>query len=179
MKAYEGNEKYIFVSYAHKDSDTVLPVIEKMQNKRFRIWYDEGIEAGTEWPEYIAEHLEKASAVVAFMSNNAANSINCRNEINFALFMNKEVLVVYLEETNLTSGMRLQIGTLQSLFKYRHQSEETFFEELIAAKMLEECRSKFDEEAMRKEAEEKARAELLTEMTARSEEHTSELQSLG
>ena len=31
-----------------------------MADYGFRIWYDEGIEAGTEWPEYIAEHLENA-----------------------------------------------------------------------------------------------------------------------
>ena len=44
-KAYEGNEKYIFFSYAHRDSATVLPMIEYMQEKGFRIWYDAGIEA--------------------------------------------------------------------------------------------------------------------------------------
>ena len=126
MKAYEGNEKYIFISYAHKDSKTVLSIIEKMQNEGFRIWYDKGIEAGTEWPEYIAEHLINSAAVLVFMSNNSANSQNCRNEINYALQLKKEVLVVYLEETKLTPGMELQIGSLQSLFKHRHQTEETF-----------------------------------------------------
>ena len=61
MKTYNGNDKYIFVSYAHKDSDTVLPIISEMQKSGFRIWFDEGIEAGTEWPEYIAEHLANAT----------------------------------------------------------------------------------------------------------------------
>ena len=57
LRAYEGREPYIFISYAHKDMAKVLPIIEGLAEKGFRIWYDAGIEAGTEWPEYIAEHL--------------------------------------------------------------------------------------------------------------------------
>ena len=30
MKPYEGDEDYIFVSYAHKDSDFVLPIIDNL-----------------------------------------------------------------------------------------------------------------------------------------------------
>ena len=48
---YNGTENYVFVSYAHKDSDTVLPYIEAMKQNGFRVWYDRGIEAGTEWAE--------------------------------------------------------------------------------------------------------------------------------
>lgn len=57
-RAYEGNEPYIFVSYAHKDSNHVLPIITSLQAQGFRVWYDAGIEAGTEWPEYIAGRLD-------------------------------------------------------------------------------------------------------------------------
>lgn len=46
--AYEGSEPYIFVSYSHKDSATVLPVISELQAEGFRVWYDASIEAGTE-----------------------------------------------------------------------------------------------------------------------------------
>ena len=54
---YNGNEPYIFISYAHKNSDVVLPIIEALADNGFRVWYDAGIEAGTEWPEYVAEKL--------------------------------------------------------------------------------------------------------------------------
>ena len=43
--AYEGNESYIFISYAHKDAARVLPVIAALSRDRFRLWYDAGIEA--------------------------------------------------------------------------------------------------------------------------------------
>ena len=53
LKAYDGKGPYIFISYAHKDNETVLPLIEGLKQRGFNVWYDAGIEAGTEWPEYI------------------------------------------------------------------------------------------------------------------------------
>lgn len=136
---YEGNEKYIFVSYSHKDSQEVLPIIEALDESGFRIWYDAGIEAGTEWPEYIEEHLEKASVVLVFMSPNAIESRNCRNEINLAVHLNKEVLIVYLEDTTLLKGMRLQLNSTQSLFRKNHTTNEMFVRALLEAPILQNC----------------------------------------
>ena len=39
QNAYEGQEPYIFISYAHKDSNTVLPIIQGLQERGFRVWY--------------------------------------------------------------------------------------------------------------------------------------------
>ncbi len=136
---YEGNKPYIFVSYAHVDSVQVLPIIEKLQQKGFRVWYDRGIEAGTEWPEYIAEHLENAASVIVFMSEAAAASKNCRREINFSIEINKEPLVIYLEDVALTSGLKLQLNTLQAMFKNRSSNLDEFVGELCKAKIIKNC----------------------------------------
>ena len=122
--AYEGNEPYIFVSYAHKDAARVLPIILKMQEAGLRVWYDEGIEAGAEWPEYIETHLVNAECVVAFISEAAVSSLNCRNEINLALLEKKKILVVYLEETELRYGMKLQLNSVQSILLYQGASKQ-------------------------------------------------------
>lgn len=136
---YEGNEKYIFISYAHKDSEKVIPIVNAMIDNGYRVWYDSGIEAGTEWPEYIEDHLMNSEVVVVFMTPAAIESRNCRNEINFALELKKEILVVYLEETTLIKGMRLQLNSTQSLFRTHHNSDETFLHELLTARVLECC----------------------------------------
>lgn len=137
---YEGEKNYIFISYAHKDAPKVLPIIDVLNERGFRVWYDAGIEAGTEWPEYIEEHLKKAAVVLAFMTPNAVASKNCRNEINFALELDKDILVVYLEDTSLQKGMRLQLNSTQSLFRKNHFSGETFIRELLNARILRNCR---------------------------------------
>ena len=136
MKSYEGNENYIFVSYAHKDAATVVPLLERLSADGFRVWYDAGIEAGTEWPEYIADHLMRSSVVLVFMSNASAASPNCRKEINFALELGKELLVVYLEDTQMSAGMRLQLNTHQAMFRKRHKDEGSFVTELERSKLL-------------------------------------------
>lgn len=137
---YEGKENYIFVSYAHKDHKTVLPILDAMIADGFRVWYDSGIEAGTEWPEYIEERLLNAQVVLVFMTPATVESRNCRNEINFALELKKEVLVVYLEETTLLKGMRLQLNSSQSLFRKHHKSEAQFLRCLLDAPILQCCR---------------------------------------
>ena len=137
---YQGNDHYIFISYAHADSDRVLPVAEALQNSGFRVWYDSGIEAGTEWPEYIEERLANSKVVLVFMTPAAVESRNCRNEINFALELKKEILVVYLEETTLLKGMRLQLNSTQSMFRAHHRSEETFLKALLEARVLQCCK---------------------------------------
>ena len=140
MVVYEGSENYIFISYAHKDAQTVVPILEEMQKNGFRLWYDLGIEAGTEWPEYIAERLEGCHTVIAFMSDHAASSRNCRNEINEALNLEKDMLVIHLSETKLTPGMRLQLNSTQSMFYYHHTSMDSFLTELYKARILRDCR---------------------------------------
>ncbi|MBQ2478969.1 MAG: toll/interleukin-1 receptor domain-containing protein, partial [Erysipelotrichales bacterium] len=68
IKPYEGSDNYIFISYAHKDSERVFPLLRKLTENGYRIWYDEGIDPGTEWPESIARHLESSSVCLSFIS---------------------------------------------------------------------------------------------------------------
>lgn len=136
---YSGNEPYIFISYAHKDSHKVIPILEELQKRRFRFWYDSGIDVGTEWPEYIASSLGKASCVLAFISENAQMSPNCRREITYSINAGKAVLVVYLEECSLSPGMQLQLGTLHAIFRTRYHSMDSFMTSLCKADCLIPC----------------------------------------
>ena len=54
---YNGDAPYVFISYAHKDSSVVFPILRALQNEGLRFWYDAGIKLGSEWPAYIEEHL--------------------------------------------------------------------------------------------------------------------------
>ena len=108
MNVYEGAQNYIFVSYAHKDSAKVLPIVEAMQKANLRVWFDSGIEAGTEWPAYIEEHLSECARMLVFISPSFVASPNCRKELSLASNLDKQILAVYLEQTDLAQGMNLQ-----------------------------------------------------------------------
>lgn len=137
LHPYEGTLPYIFVSYAHRDDAAVLEIISTLQSRGFRVWYDEGIEAGSEWPESIASHLERAQLVLAFLSPAYLRSDNCRKEMHYALTKRKPVINVYLERTELSPGMEMQIGNLFALMKYTYPSEEYFYDKLFSAELLD------------------------------------------
>lgn len=148
MAVYNGNEPYVFISYAHSDSKKVFPIIEYMQRMGIRIWYDDGIEAGSEWPQYIAENLAKASCVLVFMSPNSANSHNCRNEINLASELKKEILVAHIVDFELPLGLRLQLNSNQAIFKSKFNTDGEFMNELATAKILQKYKGDNNEETV-------------------------------
>nr|MCR4721167.1 TIR domain-containing protein [Lachnospiraceae bacterium] len=92
--AYKGNEKYIFVSYAHKDSDDVLPLIEALQSASYRVWYDEGIDPGTDWAGVIGTNIEKAGIVLFCASSKSVKRDNVKREIVFAHEKGIKILTV-------------------------------------------------------------------------------------
>lgn len=142
LRPYEGTLPYLFVSYAHKNDAAVLEIISTLQSRGFRVWYDEGIEAGSEWPESIASHLERAQLVLAFLSPAYLRSDNCRKEMHYALTKRKPVINVYLEPTELSPGMEMQIGNLFALMKYTYPSEEYFYDKLFSAEAPKPARPK-------------------------------------
>ena len=144
MRAYEGDKPYIFVSYAHKDSKKVFQIIEQLQKRGYRIWYDEGIEPGTEWPENIAQHLIKSDTFIAFVTENSMNSANCRREINFALSKEKPFLTIILEKTEIPAGMELQISAQQSILKYNFSDENRFYDKIESCSFLEDCKGEVE-----------------------------------
>ena len=137
---YEGDEKYIFVSYCHRDSAEVFPIIEQMAKDGYRVWYDEGINPGNDWPEIIADHLNRCSVCIAFISENAMDSHDCGREINYALLKKKTFFSVYLEEVELSAGLEMQLTTTQSIFKYKYSDFKSFIQKLYKGNGLKECR---------------------------------------
>jgi len=119
FEAYNGDQPYIFISYAHKDSTLVFDEITALHEAGYNIWYDEGIEASNEWPEEIANAVIGCTTFLVFVSPRSTASVNCRNEINLALNEDKPFLAVHLEESALPPGLRLRMGDLQAILKYK------------------------------------------------------------
>ena len=111
---YKGEKPYIFISYAHKDSDRVWPIVARLQLDGYRVWYDEGIDPGTEWDENIASHVKKCGYFIAFLSESYLQSDNCKDELNFARDLEKKQVLVYLEDVELPAGMALRFGRFQN-----------------------------------------------------------------
>ena len=125
---YEGNEPFVFVSYAHKDTALAEPVVQWLNDNNYRIWFDKGIHSG-EFALKIEERLEKSFCVIALLTDNYIDSINCRNEINYAIKNNITILPICLNPTQLRYGMNLQLVSYHFIYRYQ-LTEKQFYEEL-------------------------------------------------
>ena len=133
--SYNGGESYIFFSYAHKDSQRVFPIIRRLQQDGFRVWYDDGIVPGTEWDDNIAEHVVGCACFVAALSENYMASDNCKDELQYSRDLKKPQVLLYLEDVALPSGMAMRLGNVAKVF-YHKQEETGFYSELYQLSAL-------------------------------------------
>lgn len=131
VSAYQGDQTYAFLSYAHKDQSEVYEIISKLQRSHIRIWFDKGLKIGGEWPEEIADRLIRSSVVLIMLSANSIQSANVRREVNLALSENKSIIVVRLDDVGLSPGMKLQFGLYQMVLK--NQYDDQSFIRLLAS----------------------------------------------
>ena len=144
FKPYEGDEKYIFVSYAHADGDRVAPILERLNKAGFRIWYDDGIDLGEDYSNVIARHIRRCAVCMMFHSESSAVSKYCIKEINYAVSKNRGMLSVYLEQTELSDGVEMHVSSIQSIYLYNYDSEDMFYDKLLITQILQPCRDKAD-----------------------------------
>lgn len=116
--AYNGSEPYIFASYLHNDAKDVFKELKRFHDDGFKIWYDEGIRSGEGWQEVVEKALENCSLFIVFITPDAVESKNVRDEIFLAIYENIPIIPIYLQKTELKHGLKLTILNLQSIFKY-------------------------------------------------------------
>ncbi len=122
--AYKGEEPYIFVCYAHEDSDVVYPELQRLHDGGVNIWYDEGIAPGHEWTQELADAIEGSSQLLNFVSPASVASRHCRSEVQYALEQDKALVSVYLEPTELPGGLKLSLVLAQAIMKYELSAED-------------------------------------------------------
>lgn len=137
FEAYSGREPFVFVSYAHREGALVFEEISYLHQAGYRVWYDEGIDPGNEWPEAVAQALSNAAQFLVFVSPNVVASRNVRNEINFALNRGMPFLAVHLTETELPAGLALRMGDPQALMK--HRMTEANYRKKLREALPESC----------------------------------------
>ena len=138
-QVYEGDYPYIFVSYAHADRDAVLPIIRALVDEGYRVWYDDGIQAGSSFPDYIANRLFGCSCVLMLVSRCSLSSDWCRNEVDYALNLKKHILPVYLEDVELSRALQMRLGTVHALYWHAYATDEEFNEKIFSVKLLDPC----------------------------------------
>nr|MDO8109807.1 toll/interleukin-1 receptor domain-containing protein [Candidatus Sigynarchaeota archaeon] len=136
FEAYKGPDPFVFISYAHLNSNQVYRIINKLNDAGIRIWYDEGIPASDKWRKSIAERIMTCKSFIVFLSPEAIKSENVLDEIALGeeRFKKHEMqfLPIYLSKFELDPELKLSIGRIQAMF-VPESPDERFFEKLIVS----------------------------------------------
>lgn len=125
--AYIGDEPYLFVSYSHRDTAQVYPILDILYDNKYRLWYDESCETGNDFRDELKNKIEGCSGVVLFVSESSMNSPFCGMEILCAKEKNKRIFPIYL-------GDNLDIPPVFQIFLANlHHSTATDKKKMIAS----------------------------------------------
>lgn len=100
FEAYTGNEPYLFISYSHRDTAKVYPILDALHDKKYRIWYDESCETGNDFRDELRQRIKSCSAVILFVSRSSMTSPFCGMEIIVAREYGKRLYPIFLEDAS-------------------------------------------------------------------------------
>lgn len=127
---YKGNDPYIFVSYSRKDTETVIPLLNKLNQMGCRIWYDKGIKGGENWMTTLAMKIRGCSQYLLFSSENSTKSVWTKREARKATKTDDiEILTVRMDDAHFDEGIEWVLEDYQQLFL----NDEDFEKELFAS----------------------------------------------
>jgi hypothetical protein len=125
--AYKGGGKFIFASYAHADRLLVFPDMKWLYDRRFNIWYDEGINIGaSDYHDVLAGQIDKCTVFVVFVTKNVAASEYVKCECLWALKEGRVFIPVYLEHAELPKAVQFRVPTVQAVEKYNVREQDYF-----------------------------------------------------
>ena len=139
LAPYQGTEPYLFLSYSHRNAAAAAEAIRWLKAAGFRVWYDEGVIPATEWDENIAQAIENCDYLIALISEAYLSSSNCLDELNYARDRNIPLLLIYLEDVSLPSGLAMRLGRLLAIHRYRYDNPAAFYGKVVRAKGIGIC----------------------------------------
>lgn len=110
FEAYTGNEPYLFVSYSHRDTGVVYPILDALHDKKYRLWYDESCENGNDFRDELRHRIEKAEAVLLFVSHSSMESPFCGMEIIVARENQKRLYPIYLDDVEVPPAFAILLS---------------------------------------------------------------------
>lgn len=106
IQPYDGENPYVFISYAHKDEVEVKRILKALKGQNIRFWFDENMVTGENWNDSISKALNKSHYIIFIESENFNNSVNCLKEVTDALAQDKNIGIVRLDNrTNLCKDL--------------------------------------------------------------------------
>lgn len=110
FEAYTGKEPYLFVSYSHRDTAKVYPILDALYDRKYRLWYDESCETGNDFRDELRERIEGSEAVLLFVSESSMSSPFCGMEIIVARENGKRLYPIYLDNAAVPPAFQILLA---------------------------------------------------------------------
>ena len=123
---YEGGDPFLFVSCHPRDRSRVLGVLNKLDKRGFRFWMNDGVAPGMDGDEIIAEHIERCDFFIAFLSEAYLGCLDTLDELNYSRDVNKDYLLVYLDDAQLPTGLDMRFQRAESVPAYAMAEDDVF-----------------------------------------------------
>ncbi len=92
------DQKFIFISYSHKNSQIVFSIVRRLQADGFSCWMDQRIDPGNDWRVKLAERIRNCDCFIVFGSKSYFLSSRCSEEWKFARLCEKNILRIQLDD---------------------------------------------------------------------------------
>lgn len=113
IKPYEGKEPYVFISYCQQDMELCDSLVNELNARNIRVWFDNAVHIGDMWPDVIADHLKTCRVCILLITNNFVSSVNCNNELAFSTQNSIPAIPLLAEGTNISVGMQMMLSTIK------------------------------------------------------------------
>lgn len=136
---YEGNEPYIFVSYAVQDVAVVGPVLDQLGYDGYRIWFDEEGTTKNAVSSAMIEKVRYCSVFLVLITNGYAASHVCRSALSVAVESGRTVRTLILQDVLLPHSLQLQLVSSGCSMKFEAISHALLIKKLYADRAVQSC----------------------------------------
>ena len=114
----------VFISYASKDRDRILDLVDRLDSAGVPVWIDQmSIEGATMWSQEIVAAIRNCKVLILAISENSADSENVVKEVALASEGRKRILPVYLESAEIPESMAYQLAGIQRVEFFERQED--------------------------------------------------------
>lgn len=136
---------FYFISYNNsgiEQNHYLIEILQKLNEYRFPMWYDNGIEKGTHWQKEIAERIKTSEAVLLFISNSIFLKEQSYVQKEYELandFSKKKIIPILLDKIDKTAvpaqyqAWLVDIYHLQCIRTYEFEDVDRIVLEIMSA----------------------------------------------
>lgn len=110
----------VFISYSSKDLERVQMFVKLIKTNGLKCWYDKDMDPGKSgWMEQIMVALEESDKVLLYLTKNAIDSGDVKNEITNASAKGKNIIPIIAEDINIPDSYLYLIRKYEWIYSYK------------------------------------------------------------